>query len=104
MVQVTSCQIILGGKKSRKINVGQNKTFFYEKKSPCDTIWHNPLFKRGLVEGTVTAKVLSSQKRREKEDGIGESQPFRERTLFYPTWVLMSSTVDYNFGPFYYMF
>jgi hypothetical protein len=33
----------------------------------------------GLTEGTVTAKVLSSRKRREKEDRIGESQPFRKR-------------------------
>jgi hypothetical protein len=31
---------------------------------------------------TVTANVLSSRKRREKEDRTGESQPFRERTLF----------------------
>jgi hypothetical protein len=36
--------------------------------------------KRGLIKGTVTAKVLSFQKRREKEDRIAESQPFRERT------------------------
>jgi hypothetical protein len=41
----------------------------------------NYIFLRGLIEGTVTAKVLSSRKRREKEDRIGESQPFRERTL-----------------------
>jgi hypothetical protein len=34
-----------------------------------------------LIGGTGTAKVLSSRKRREKEDGIEESQPFRERTL-----------------------
>jgi hypothetical protein len=32
-------------------------------------------------EGTVTAKVLLSRNRREKGDRIGESQPFRERTL-----------------------
>jgi hypothetical protein len=38
-------------------------------------------FPRGLTEGTVTAKVLSSLERREKEDRIGESQPLRERTL-----------------------
>jgi hypothetical protein len=38
-------------------------------------------FLRDLMEGTVTTKVLSSRKRREKEDQIGESQPFRERTL-----------------------
>jgi hypothetical protein len=36
-------------------------------------------FFKGLIEGTVTAKVLSSQNRREKEDRIGESQPFQER-------------------------
>jgi hypothetical protein len=36
---------------------------------------------RGLIEGTVTSKVSSSRNRREKEDRIGESQPFRERTL-----------------------
>jgi hypothetical protein len=37
----------------------------------------NPeLFLRGLTEVTVTAKVLSSLKRKEKEDRIGESQPF----------------------------
>jgi hypothetical protein len=34
-----------------------------------------------LIEGTVTVKVLSSRNRSEKEDRIGESQPFRERTL-----------------------
>jgi hypothetical protein len=38
-------------------------------------------FFRGLIEGTVTAKVLSLWKRREKKDRIGESQPIRERTL-----------------------
>jgi hypothetical protein len=38
------------------------------------------IFKR-LIEGTVTAKVLPSQERREKEGRKGESQPFRERTL-----------------------
>jgi hypothetical protein len=37
--------------------------------------------KKCLIEGTVTAKVLSSRKQRGKEDRIGESQPFRERTL-----------------------
>jgi 23S rRNA methylase len=37
--------------------------------------------KRSLTEGIVTAKVLLSQNRREKEDRIGENQPFRERTL-----------------------
>jgi hypothetical protein len=36
------------------------------------------LFSRGLLEGTVTARVLLSQKQREKEDRIGESQPFRD--------------------------
>jgi hypothetical protein len=34
--------------------------------------------RRGFIEETVTAKVLSSRKRREKEDRSGESQPFRE--------------------------
>jgi hypothetical protein len=34
-----------------------------------------------LIEGTVTAKVLSFLKRREKKDRIGESQPFGERNL-----------------------
>jgi hypothetical protein len=29
-----------------------------------------------LAEGNVTAKVSSSQKRREKQDWIGEIQPF----------------------------
>jgi hypothetical protein len=29
--------------------------------------------KRGVTEGTVSAKVLPSRKRREKEDRIGES-------------------------------
>jgi hypothetical protein len=33
------------------------------------------------MERTVTAKILSSRNRRKKEDGIGESQPFREGTL-----------------------
>jgi hypothetical protein len=33
-------------------------------------------FLRGFTEGTVTARVLSSRKRREKEDRIGASQPF----------------------------
>jgi hypothetical protein len=36
---------------------------------------------RGLIEGTVTIEALSSRKRREKEDRIGEREPFRERTL-----------------------
>jgi hypothetical protein len=36
---------------------------------------------RGLIEGTVTAKVSSSRNRRNKVDRIGESQPFQERTL-----------------------
>jgi hypothetical protein len=35
---------------------------------------------RDLTEGTATPKVLSSRKRKEN-DRIGESQPFRERTL-----------------------
>jgi hypothetical protein len=39
------------------------------------------LFLRGLIEGTATARVLSSRNRREKEDRIEESQPFRERNL-----------------------
>jgi hypothetical protein len=42
------------------------------------------VFSRGLIEGTVTAKDLTSRKRREKEDRIGDSQPFRERTLSVP--------------------
>jgi hypothetical protein len=29
-----------------------------------------------MIEGTLTAKVLSSRQGREKEDRIGESQPF----------------------------
>jgi hypothetical protein len=29
--------------------------------------------KKSLIEGTVTAKVLLSRKRREKEDRVGES-------------------------------
>jgi hypothetical protein len=33
-------------------------------------------FKRSLIEGTVTDKVLLSRNRREKKDRIGESQPF----------------------------
>jgi hypothetical protein len=33
------------------------------------------------MEGTLTAKVLSSRNRVEREDRIGESQPFQERTL-----------------------
>jgi hypothetical protein len=41
------------------------------------------LEKRGLIEETVTAKVFPSRNRREKEDRIGESQPFREQTLFH---------------------
>jgi hypothetical protein len=40
-------------------------------------------FLRGLTEGTVTAKVLSSRKRREKEDRIAESQLFRKRALSF---------------------
>jgi hypothetical protein len=38
-------------------------------------------FWRGLIEGIVTAKVVSSRNWRKKKDKIGESQPFRERTL-----------------------
>jgi APC cysteine-rich region. len=34
--------------------------------------------KKSLIEVTITAKVISSRKRREKEDRIGERQPFRE--------------------------
>jgi hypothetical protein len=46
---------------------------------------------RGLIEGTVTAKVLSPRKGKEKKDRIGESQPFREQTLsvddeIFPGW------------------
>jgi hypothetical protein len=37
-------------------------------------------FKR-FDRGNLSAKALSSRKRREKEDRIGESQPFQERTL-----------------------
>ncbi|KAI5752088.1 hypothetical protein M8J77_013739 [Diaphorina citri] len=33
-----------------------------------------------LIDGALT-KVLSPPKRREKEDRIGETQPFRERIL-----------------------
>jgi hypothetical protein len=40
------------------------------------TVTAEVFFSRGFMEGTVTAKVLLSRKRREKEDGIGESQPF----------------------------
>jgi hypothetical protein len=39
------------------------------------------LKKRVLIEGTITVKVFSSRKRREKEDRIGESQNFRKPTL-----------------------
>jgi hypothetical protein len=44
-----------------------------------------------LIEGTVITKVLSSPNRREKKERIGESQPFRERTLsvkdeVHPGW------------------
>jgi hypothetical protein len=35
---------------------------------------------RRLTEVTVTREVLSSENQREKEDRLGESQPFRERT------------------------
>jgi hypothetical protein len=45
-------------------------------------------FLRGLIKGTVTAKVLSFRNRREKEDRIGESQPFRERTLYHQDKIL----------------
>jgi hypothetical protein len=38
-------------------------------------------FKEVLVEGTVTAKVFSSRKQKEKRDRIGESQPLREEYL-----------------------
>jgi hypothetical protein len=38
-----------------------------------------PFFSRGLIEGTIY-KVLLSRKLREREERIGESQPFRERT------------------------
>jgi hypothetical protein len=34
-----------------------------------------------MIEGTVTAKVLSSRKRGQNEDNIGERQLFRERSL-----------------------
>jgi hypothetical protein len=34
-----------------------------------------------LIEGTVTAKVLSSQNQREKEDRIGKSQMFQTLSL-----------------------
>jgi hypothetical protein len=34
------------------------------------------------TEETITTEVLSSRNRREKEDRIGESKPFRERTLY----------------------
>jgi hypothetical protein len=33
--------------------------------------------------GTVTREVLSSRNQRKKEDRIGESQPFRERTYLF---------------------
>jgi hypothetical protein len=39
------------------------------------------VFFLGLIEGTVTAKVLSFRNRREKKDRTGESHPFREQTL-----------------------
>jgi hypothetical protein len=39
------------------------------------------LLGRVLLEGTVNTKVLSSRKQRQKEDRIGESQPFQERTV-----------------------
>jgi hypothetical protein len=35
-----------------------------------------------MIAGSVITEVSSSQKEREKEDRIGESQLFRERTLF----------------------
>jgi Neurotransmitter-gated ion-channel transmembrane region. len=38
-------------------------------------------FQRGLIEGTTITEVSSSRNRREKEDRIRGSQPFRERTL-----------------------
>jgi hypothetical protein len=47
-----------------------------------DSLISEFFFLRILIEVTVTAKVLLSQKRREKEDRIGESQPFPERILF----------------------
>jgi hypothetical protein len=37
--------------------------------------------KKGLIEGTLTVNVFSSQNGREKEDRIGESQSFPERAL-----------------------
>jgi hypothetical protein len=39
------------------------------------------IFSSGLIEGSVTTKILSSRNRREKENMIEESQPFREWTL-----------------------
>jgi hypothetical protein len=38
------------------------------------------VFSRGLIAKTITAKVLSSRKRREIKNRVGESQPFREQT------------------------
>jgi hypothetical protein len=52
--------------------------------------------KRGLIEETVTAKVLSSRNRREKEDRIGESQPFRERTLSHQGVKIKKSSLSTN--------
>jgi hypothetical protein len=55
-------------------------TDFYGYRIPKGT--PNRSLSQLLTEGNVNAKILSSPKRREKEeDRIGENQPFRERTL-----------------------
>jgi hypothetical protein len=54
--------------------------FFWEWYYFGPKYWLFAFFPRGLIEGTVTARVLSSRKRRE-EDRIGQSQPFLEQTF-----------------------
>jgi hypothetical protein len=54
---------------------------------------------RDLMDGTVTAKLLSSRKRREKEDRIGEScLPSRRSTL--QAKLFFCGGLPTNFRPF----
>jgi hypothetical protein len=55
-----------------------------------------------LIDGTETAKVLSSRKQREKEDRIGESQPFKLLFFFRKFYDEFSTNeVRFIFGDFY---
>jgi hypothetical protein len=70
---------------SRYSHMFAKKMFLSDASAVAVRIGQNIFFIRDLLRDmeTVTTEVLSSRNGKEKEDGIGESQPVREEPQIY---------------------